>query len=169
MIEGISIVNSPSWTINPVRCNNVIVDKVIIRNPKDSPNTDGINPDSCKNVHISNCHIDVGDDCIAIKAGIEKSIYRVSCENVVISNCTFIHGHGAVVIGSDTTGDIRNITVSNCVFENTDRGIRLKTRRGRGGIVEDICVSNIIMKDVKSPFVLHQYYFCGDGGKRGIC
>ena len=73
LVEGVTLTNSPSWTINPVRCDNVTVDKVTISNPPDSPNTDGINPDSCRNVHISNCHIDVGDDCITIKSGNETS------------------------------------------------------------------------------------------------
>ena len=72
LIEGVKLINSPAWTVNPIECENVVVDKLTIVNPADSPNTDGINPDSCKNVRISNCHIDVGDDCIAIKSGTEK-------------------------------------------------------------------------------------------------
>ncbi|NLL71118.1 MAG: glycoside hydrolase family 28 protein [Epulopiscium sp.] len=165
LIEGIQLVNSPSWTVHPLFSESVTVDKITIRNPYDSPNTDGINPESCKNVRISNCHIDVGDDCIAIKAGTEDCSIQVPCENIVITNCTMVHGHGGVVIGSEMSSGIRNITISNCVFEGTDRGIRLKTRRGRGGVVEDIRVTNIIMKKVFCPFVLNLYYFCGKGGK----
>lgn len=164
-IEGIKLIDSPSWTINPVRCDNVTIDKITIKNPADSPNTDGINPDSCKNVHISNCHVDVGDDCITIKSGTEKSQYRVCCENITITNCTLLHGHGGVVIGSEMSGGVRNVVISNCIFEGTDRGIRLKTRRGRGGLVEDIWASNLIMDRVMCPFVINQYYFCGEGGK----
>lgn len=167
-IENISCIYSPSWTINPVRCSNVSIQGINIKNPSDSPNTDGINPDSCSNVRISNCHIDVGDDCIAIKSGVEKSSYRIPCENIAITNCTLVHGHGGVVIGSEMSGGVKNVVISNCVFQGTDRGIRLKTRRGRGGIVEDILVSNCIMENVLCPFVLNQYYFCGEGGKEPI-
>lgn len=164
-IKDISIVDSPTWTINPIKCHNITVDNVNIKNPKDSPNTDGVNPESCTNVRIVNCNIDVGDDCIAIKAGVEDTPTRVSCENITISNCTMVHGHGGVVIGSEMSGSIRNVTISNCVFQDTDRGIRIKSRRGRGGTVEDIRVSNIVMDNVFTPFVLNLYYFCGPRGK----
>jgi polygalacturonase len=167
VIEGIRLVNSPSWTINPVCCENVTIEKVSIKNPADSPNTDGINPDSSKYVHISNCHVDVGDDCITIKSGTEKSSRRISCEGITVTNCTLVHGHGGVVIGSEMSGGIRNVVISNCVFEGTDRGIRIKTRRGRGGFVEDVRISNLVMRDVMCPFVIHQFYFCGEGGKDG--
>ncbi|UQZ33346.1 endopolygalacturonase [Paenibacillus sp. PK3_47] len=164
-IKDVTLLNSPSWTINPVVCSNVTVDNVYILNPADSPNTDGINPESCSGVRISNCHIDVGDDCIAIKAGTEDTSERIPCENITITNCTMLHGHGAVVLGSEMSGDIRNVTISNCVFKQTDRGIRMKSRRGRGGTVEDIRVSNIVMEDVICPFTMNLYYFCGPKGK----
>lgn len=164
LIEGVKLINSPAWTVNPIECENVTVDKVAIVNPADSPNTDGINPDSCKNVHISNCHIDVGDDCIAIKSGTEKNPKRIPCENIVITNCTMVHGHGGVVIGSEMSGGVRNVVISNCIFEGTDRGIRIKSRRGRGGVVEDIRVTNIIMNRVICPIVLNLYYRCGANG-----
>lgn len=168
LIEGIKLINSPAWTINPINCENLTITSVTIKNPADSPNTDGINPESCKNVHISNCHIDVGDDCIAIKSGTEKCRDKIACENITITNCTMVHGHGGVVIGSEMSGGIRNVVISNCVFEGTDRGIRLKSRRGRGGVVEDIRVNNIIMKRLICPFVLNLYYFCGPGGKEKV-
>jgi polygalacturonase len=164
-IRDVSLVNSPSWTVNPIRCHNVTIDNLTIINPSDSPNTDGIDPESCKNVRISNCHIDVGDDCIAIKAGTEDTAERVSCENITITNCTMVHGHGAVVLGSEMSGDIRNVTISNCTFQDTDRGIRLKSRRGRGGVVEDIRIDNIVMDRVMCPLILNLYYFCGPKGK----
>ncbi|MUG44154.1 glycoside hydrolase family 28 protein [Paenibacillus woosongensis] len=164
-IKDVNIRNSPSWTVNPICCYDVTVDNVSIYNPADSPNTDGINPESCTNVRISNCNIDVGDDCIAIKAGTEDTAERVPCENITITNCTMVHGHGAVVLGSEMSGNIRNVTISNCTFKQTDRGIRLKSRRGRGGIVEDIRISNIVMEDVICPIKLNLYYFCGPRGK----
>ncbi|RUT46191.1 glycoside hydrolase family 28 protein [Paenibacillus anaericanus] len=164
-LKDLTLTNSPSWTVNPICCSNITVDNVSILNPADSPNTDGINPESCSNVRISNCNIDVGDDCIAIKSGTEDTEERIPCENITITNCTMIHGHGAVVLGSEMSGDIRNVTISNCVFKQTDRGIRMKSRRGRGGTIEDIRISNIVMDDVICPFILNLYYFCGPRGK----
>lgn len=163
-IKDVQLINSPSWTVNPILCHDVTIDNLSILNPADSPNTDGVNPESCSNVRISNCHIDVGDDCIAIKAGTEDTADRAPCENITITNCTMVHGHGAVVIGSEMSGDVRNVVITNCVFKHTDRGIRLKSRRGRGGTVEDIRVSNIVMEDVICPFILNLYYFCGPRG-----
>ncbi|WP_299093638.1 glycoside hydrolase family 28 protein [uncultured Metabacillus sp.] len=165
LLSGVKMIQSPSWTVNPICCEDVTIHNLSIVNPSHSPNTDGIDPESCRNVRISDCHIDVGDDCIAIKAGTEDTKERIPCENITITNCTMIHGHGGVVLGSEMSGDIRNVTVSNCVFEGTDRGIRLKSRRGRGGVVEDIRVSNIIMKGVICPFIANLYYFCGPRGK----
>ncbi|MCC8013896.1 MAG: glycoside hydrolase family 28 protein [Eubacterium sp.] len=165
LIQGVFLTNSPSWTINTILCNNITVDTVSIKNPADSPNTDGIDPESCRNIHISNCHIDVGDDCIAVKAGTEDTADRVSCENITITNCTMCHGHGGVVLGSEMSGDIKYVTISNCVFEGTERGIRLKSRRGRGGVIEDIRVNNIIMNKVHCPFIANLYYNCGPRGE----
>lgn len=160
LIEDVTLTNSPSWTINPVRCENVTVDRVTIINPHDSPNTDGINPDSCRYVRIANCYIDVGDDCITIKSGIEteEPELQAPCENITVTGCTMVHGHGGVVIGSEMSGDVRNVVVANCVFTRTERGIRIKSRRGRGGIVEDVRVANVIMRDVLCPFTINLYY-----------
>ncbi|MEP6675957.1 MAG: glycoside hydrolase family 28 protein, partial [Ferruginibacter sp.] len=159
-VEGISIRNSPFWTINPEFCENVTVDGVTINNPH-SPNTDGINPESCKYVHISNCHISVGDDCITIKSGrdIPGRTKATPAENYTITNCTMLSGHGGVVIGSEMSGGVKKITISNCVFDGTQRGLRIKTVRGRGATVEDIRVDNIIMKNIiENAFVLDMQY-----------
>lgn len=163
-ISNIKLIDSPSWTIHPNVSENITITGVTIVNPASSPNTDGINPESCRNVKISDCHIDVGDDCIAIKAGTEDAERKVPCENIVITNCTMLHGHGGVVFGSEMSGDIRNVVVSNCIFEGTDRGIRFKSRRGRGGVVENIRVNNIVMNDVICPFILNLYYYFGPRG-----
>lgn len=164
-IKDVFLKNSPSWTIHPYDCNNVIIDSVTIKNPINSPNTDGIDPESCKNVRIISSLIDVGDDCIAIKSGTEDALKKISTENIVIANCNMLHGHGGVVLGSEMSGDIRNIVISNCVFSNTDRGIRIKTRRGRGGKIESININNIVMDKVLCPIVITSYYFCGEKGK----
>lgn len=154
-IKDIKIQNSPFWTINPQYCDNVTVDGVTIDNPP-SPNTDGINPESCSNVRIANCHISVGDDCITIKSGKDRSGRKVNipAENYTITNCTMLRGHGGVVIGSEMSGGVKNITISNCIFDGTDRGIRLKTARGRGGIVENIQVSNIVMRNIRDQAIV---------------
>jgi polygalacturonase len=170
LIEGITVTNSPGWTINPVRCANVTVNQVTIVNPADSPNTDGINPDSCSEVRISNCYVSVGDDCITIKAGSEADAAdkRAPCTNVTVTNCIMARGHGGVVIGSEMSGGVRNVVISNCVFIGTDRGIRFKSRRGRGGVVEDIRISNIVMTDVLCPFTMNLYYGCGAWGNTDV-
>ena len=154
-IEGVKIINSPFWTVNPEFCDNVVVTGVTIHNVP-SPNTDGINPESCRNEHISDCHISVGDDCITLKSGRDAQARRlgVPCENITITNCTMLSGHGGVVIGSEMSGSVRKVTISNCVFDGTDRGIRIKSTRGRGGVVEDIRVSNIIMSNIKREAVV---------------
>ena len=154
-IEGVKIINSPFWTVNPEFCDNVVVTGVTIHNVP-SPNTDGINPESCRNVHISDCHISVGDDCITLKSGRDAQARRlgVPCENITITNCTMLSGHGGVVIGSEMSGSVRKVTISNCVFDGTDRGIRIKSTSGRGGVVEDIRVSNIIMSNIKREAVV---------------
>jgi len=154
-IEGITIVNSPFWTINPEFCENITIDKVTINNPL-SPNTDGINPESCRYVHISNCHITVGDDCITLKSGRDLQARKLGWadENITITNCTMLAGHGGVVIGSEMSGGVKKVTISNCVFDGTDRGIRIKSTRGRGGVVEDIQVNNIVMKNIREEAII---------------
>ena len=165
VLENVTLTNSPAWTVHPLRCRNVVIRGLNIRNPADSPNTDGIDPNACQDVRISDCTIDVGDDCIAIKSGTEATPNRRPCERIIISDCHFLHGHGGVVLGSEMSGDIRNVVVSSCVFYETDRGIRLKTRRGRGGVVEGIQLNSLIMEKVMCPFVFNMYYFCGADGK----
>ena len=155
LIQGITIINSPFWTVNPEFCDNVTIHAVTINNPP-SPNTDGINPESCRNVRISDCYISVGDDCITIKSGkdVPGRTKATPAENYTITNCVMLRGHGGVVIGSEMSGGVKKITISNCIFDGTDRGIRLKTARGRGGVVEDIRVDNIIMKNIRDQAIV---------------
>ncbi|MFB6137654.1 MAG: glycoside hydrolase family 28 protein [Halobacteriaceae archaeon] len=164
-LADVTIRNSPSWTVHPVYCENVTMDGLTVENPEFSPNTDGLNPDSCSNVRIANCHVDVGDDCVTIKSGYDEDGRRVgeACENVTVTNCTMRRGHGGVVIGSEMSGDVRNVTVSNCVFDGTDRGLRIKTERGRGGVVENVRATNLVMDDVVDhAFVFTMRYGGGD-------
>ncbi len=160
-ISGVTVKDSPFWTINPVGCKDVMIHNIRVFNPEEGPNTDGINPSSCRNVRISDCYISVGDDCITIKSGKNKDgrEYAKPCENITINNCIMLAGHGGVVIGSEMSGGVKNVTISNCVFNGTDNGIRLKSARGRGGTVEAIRVSNIVMRDIKKQaFIFNLYY-----------
>lgn len=170
LIEGLTLVDSPAWTVNPIRCENVTIRGLTIINPPDSPNTDGINPDSCRLVRISDCYVSVGDDCITIKAGtqFEHPDRRSACRDIAITNCILERGHGGIVIGSEMSGGVQNVVISNCIFIGTDRGIRFKSRRGRGGIVEHVRVSNLIMDGVLCPFTMNLYYHCGARGDTNV-
>ena len=162
LLEGFSIGSGPMWTIHPVYCENVIIRKVKVETS--GPNNDGINPDSCKNVLIEDCYISTGDDCISIKSGRDEDGWRVgrSCENIVIRHCRMKNGHGAVVIGSEMSGDVRNVFVRDCLFDGTERGIRIKSRRGRGGVVENIWFQDIKMGRIKNEAIrLNMLYGCG--------
>lgn len=160
-ITGITLRNSPFWTINPVYCDNIRVSGVTIVNPEEAPNTDGINAESCSHVHVSDCHIDVGDDCITIKSGRDAEARRIGrpAENYTITNSTMRRGHGGVVIGSEMSGGVKNVVISNCVFDGTDRGIRLKSTRGRGGVVEGIRVTNVVMRDIREQAVVLNLFY----------
>ena len=164
LIEKIHLINSPTWNIHPLLCESVRVDGVTIENPVPSPNTDGINPDGCRNVQIANCRIDTGDDCVTLKSGTNELGRRMGRpdENITIANCVMLKGHGGVTIGSEMSGGVRNVTVTNCVFQGTDVGIRIKSQRGRGGLVEGLVVSNVVMHDVAHPFVITTFYMGAD-------
>jgi polygalacturonase len=160
LIEGVKILDSPSWTVHLVGCDNVVVDGVSIINPEEGPNTDGVNPESCRNVRISNCFIDTGDDCITLKSGEDEEgrLKARPTENVTITNCVMYKGHGAVVIGSEMSGCVRNVVASNIVCVGTDRAVRIKSTRGRGGVVENIRYNNFVVKNVREPIYITSFY-----------
>lgn len=166
LVEDLLLVDSPSWTLNPVRCRAFVARGVRIRNPADSPNTDGINPDSCQGVLIEGCSISAGDDCITLKSGSEAEApgLRAPCRDVIVANCLLESGHGGIVVGSEMSGGVSRVVVSNCIFRGTDRGVRIKSRRGRGGLIEDIRLSNLIMEDVACPLAINLRYHCGARG-----
>lgn len=165
-VFGLTVKETPSWNIHPYFCKDVKLYDLNLFNPAGMPTTDGIDPDTCDGVEIVGVKISVGDDCIAIKSGTlgQAQKYRLPCRNVTVRNCYMCEGHGGVVLGSELSGGIENINVSACLFEGTDRGLRIKTRRGRGriGITDNICFDDIIMKGVKVPFVVNMYYNMGD-------
>jgi polygalacturonase len=168
VIRDLTIVNSPSWNIHPVDCENVLIDGVSIVNPKLSPNTDGIDPESCRNVRISNCYISTGDDCIVIKSGykyIADHPFGV-CENIAVTNCVFGFGHAGVGIGSETAGGVRNVSASNCVCDGTVRGLYIKSARGRGNVIEDIRATNWVMRNLEQePVMVTLVYQASDPKK----
>ncbi|HUA63101.1 MAG TPA: glycoside hydrolase family 28 protein [Verrucomicrobiae bacterium] len=147
-IEGIHIVGSPMWTIHPLYCENVVIHDVIVETFP-GRNTDGVDIDSCHHVRISDSYFDTGDDAICLKSGKDADGLRVNrpTDDVAITNCTVHRGHGAVVLGSETSGGIRNVVASNIVSVGTDRGIRIKSTRGRGGLEENIRFDNWVIED----------------------
>lgn len=168
-IQGITVTNTPAWNLHPYFSENIRFLDLNIISPADSPNTDGCDPESCNNIDIIGINFSVGDDCIAIKAGkiYMGRKYKRPSENFNIRNCFMNKGHGAVVLGSEMSGGIRNIKVSQCLFNETDRGLRIKTRRGRGknAIIDGILFENIIMDKVLVPIAINMFYFCDPDGK----
>lgn len=161
LISGVSFINAPLWTINPVGCKDIRIDGVIIENTTTTWNADGIVPSSCQNVSISNCNISVGSDCISLKSGRDGSgrSYGRACEDIVISNCVMRSGKTAIAIGSEMSGGVKQVVVSACVFDGTDAGICFNSSRGRGGAVENIRANNIIMHNVLGAAIsLNPYY-----------
>ena len=163
LLQGVVFQNSPAWNLHPLMCQDLTIDGVTVRNPWYSQNGDGIDVESCKNVIIANSSFDVGDDAICIKSGKDEQGRKrgMPTENVIIDNCTVYHGHGGFVIGSEMSGGARNIKVSNCTFIGTDVGLRFKSNRGRGGIVEDIYVENIKMINIPTEAILFDIFYAG--------
>ena len=167
-VQGITVQNSPSWNIHPYFSNHLRFLDLQVLNPKVSPNTDGLDPESCRDVEIAGVYFSLGDDCIALKAGkiYMGAKYKVPCEDVVIRQCCMRDGHGSITIGSEMAGGIKNVTVKDCLFLHTDRGLRIKTRRGRGkdAVIDGILFDNIKMDHVMTPFVINCFYFCDPDG-----
>lgn len=169
VLHGITAQNSASWTVHPFFCENIDFLDLKIYAPKISPNTDGLNPESCNNINVIGCKFSTGDDCIAIKSGRIEMAQKFSCvaQRYTIRNCLMEYGHGAVVIGSEISGGTKELSVSQCLFRETDRGIRIKSNRARGekSILDGLHFENIRMEKVQTPFVINMYYFCGPDGR----
>ena len=151
-VEGVTLTASPKFNLVPRHSQDVTIDGITILNPhKKSPNTDGIDPSLCQRVLITRCVIDTDDDNIAIKSGNPSGTAGVS--DVLISDCTFKHGHGCS-FGSETNGGATRVTVRNCTFEDTDIGVRFKSDRTRGGLVDEIVYENLTMKNVGQAIVI---------------
>jgi polygalacturonase len=161
-MENITLRNSPKFHFVPTDCEDVIITNVTILAPEHAANTDAIDP-SGRRMLITKCKIDVGDDNIAIKAGKKIPGHDFESEDITVTVCTFLHGHG-MSIGSETAGGVRNVTVKNCTFENTENGIRIKSQRGKGGIVENIFCDGITMSNVNPAITLTCYYANNSSG-----
>lgn len=163
LFDGPVFQNSPAWCIHPLMIEDLIVRNVTVRNPWFSQNGDGLDVESCKNVIVENSNFDVGDDAICIKSGKDKDgrVRGIPCENIIVRNNIVYHGHGGVTVGSEMSGGVKNMHVSNCTFMGTDVGLRFKSNRGRGGIVENIFISDIYMTDIPSQAISFDLYYGG--------
>ncbi len=155
LLDGPTFQNSPNWNLHPLLSEDVVIRNVTVLNPWYSQNGDGLDIDACRRVVVYNSRFDVGDDAICLKSGAGPAARRRgrAAEEIVISRCTVYHGHGGVTIGSEMSGGIRNVFVDNCVFLGTDQGLRFKSTRGRGGVVENIYYRNISMKDIPTDAI----------------
>lgn len=160
LIEGIHIQGGPMWVLHILYCENVVIRNVMVESYPGA-NTDGVDIDSSRHVRISDSYFDTGDDAICLKSGKDADGLRVNrpTEDVAITNCTIHRGHGAVVLGSETSGGIRNVVASNIVAQGTDRGIRIKSTRGRGGILENIRFDNWVIEDTPNPAIEVTNYY----------
>ncbi len=161
LLEGVTFQNSPAWCLHPLMCENLTVRNVSVKNPWYAQNGDGIDAESCKNVLIENSVFDVGDDALCMKSGRDAEGRKRGkpIENVIIRGCTVYSSHGGFVIGSEMSGGAKNIYVSNCTFVGADIGLRFKTTRGRGGVVENIFIKDIYMKDIPGEAILFDMYY----------
>ena len=165
-VENITLQNSPKFHLVPTECEDVVISNVTILAPEGAANTDAIDPSACKNVLITKCRIDVGDDNVAIKSGKKVAGREFASEDIMVSDCTFLHGHG-MSIGSETAGGVHNVTVKNCTFENTENGIRIKSDVKRGGLVENISYSDLTMSNVAPAITFTCYYMNNSAGDAG--
>ena len=165
LLEGVTFENSPAWNVHPLGCENLVVNSVTIRNPWYSQNGDGIDIESCKNVVIVGSTFDVGDDAICMKSGKNQPgrDRGIPTENVVVDDCVVYHGHGGFVCGSEMSGGIKNVQVSNNLYIGTDVGLRFKSTRGRGGVVENIYINGVNMVNIPNEGLLFDLFYGGKG------
>ena len=164
LLEGVTFQNPPAWTLHPVLCEEVAVLNVTVRAEYSAQNSDALDIESCRHVVVRGCAFDVGDDGICLKSFKNAAGRRIGVptEDVLVEDCTVFHAHGGLTIGSEMSGGVRNVRVNNCLFMGTDIGLRFKTTRGRGGIVEDIHISNINMVDIVGNAINFNMYYGGE-------
>ncbi|MDD3335124.1 MAG: glycoside hydrolase family 28 protein [Eubacteriales bacterium] len=168
IVQGLHFQNSPAWNLHPYFSQRLSFYNITVTAPADSPNTDGFDPESCRDVTLMGARFSLGDDCIALKAGklFMGRELKMPCEDVLIAHCLMENGHGGMTVGSEMSGGVRNVTVSKCLMRNTDRGLRIKTRRGRGkdGVIDNILFEDVRMESVQAPCTVNAMYFCDPDG-----
>ena len=170
LLEGVTFQNSPCWNIHPAMCTNLTVHDITVRCPDYAQNSDGIDIESCRNVVLTDSRFDVGDDGICIKSGKDEAGRRrgIPCENILVDNCIVFHGHGGFVVGSEMSGGVRNVRVSDCIFSGTDVGLRFKSTRGRGGVVENIWIEDITMSNILQEPLLFDLFYGGKSASEAL-
>jgi len=161
LLEGVTFQNPPNWTLNPALCEDVSILNLEVRNSPAAQNSDALDLESCRHAIIRGCTFDAGDDGICVKSGKDAAGRRIGVptEDVLIEGCTVYHAHGGFTIGSEMSGGVRNVRVDNCTFIGTDIGLRFKSTRGRGGVVENIFVSNVRMMDIPGDAINFNLYY----------
>lgn len=163
LLQGVTFTNSPFWTLHPLYSSDITARSITVLG--DGPNTDGFDPDSCKDMLVERCTFDTGDDCVTLKSGRDRDGRRVGkpLENIVVRECFFKRGHGTVVIGSEMSGGVRNVLAENFTADGNDAGVRIKSRRGRGGVVENITYRNIRIKNIqRQAITIDMFYDVGN-------
>ena len=170
LLEGVTFQNSPCWHLHPAMCTNLTVKNITVRCPDYAQNGDGIDIESCKNVIVTGSKFDVGDDGICIKSGKDKAgrDRGIPCENIIVDDCVVYHGHGGFVVGSEMSGGVKNVLVSNCTFAGTDVGLRFKSTRGRGGVVENIWINGISMYNIQTEPLLFDLFYGGKSASEAL-
>jgi polygalacturonase len=163
LLQGVTFQNPPNWTMNPVLCDDVSIVNVQVRNSPIAQNSDALDLESCRHGVIRDCIFDAGDDGICIKSGKDAAGRRIGVptEDVLVEGCTVYHAHGGFTIGSEMSGGVRDMRVTNCTFIGTDVGLRFKSTRGRGGVVERIDISNIRMVGITGDAINFDLYYGG--------
>lgn len=162
-LEGVTFQNSPAWNLHPLFCEHLTINNVNVRNPWYAQNGDGLDLESCRCVNILDSSFDVGDDAICLKSGKNEEARKIKfpTEYVTIKGCTVYHGHGGFVVGSEMSRGVRHVVLDNCTFIGTDIGVRFKSTLGRGGVIEDIRLSNIRMTDIAKEALLFSMLYSG--------
>ncbi len=168
-VQGLTFMNSPCWNLHPYFSEDLRFLNIHVTAPADSPNTDGFDPESCEHILLAGAHFSLGDDCIAIKSGklYMGETYKTPCSDLEISHCLMENGHGGMTCGSEMAGGVNKVYLHDCLMRNTDRGLRIKTRRGRGqqGVIDDVIFENVLMDHVGTPYVVNCLYYCDPDGK----
>lgn len=164
LVKDVVIQNPPAWNLHPLMCEDITIDHVTLRSPSYGQNGDALDLESCRNVLVQNSTFDAGDDCICLKSGKDEEGRKrgMPTENIIVKGCTVYNGHGGFVVGSEMSGGVRNVLVENCQFVGTGNGLRFKSCRGRGGVVENIYVCGISMANIEDAAITFDMYY----GKR---